>query len=308
MPAASPAPRRPAAFRAAEFRPFLDYLAAVRRLSPNTVAAYASDLEDFFAFLGEPLAVTPEAGRDQVRRYLEHAKGQGLGARTLARRLAALRAYGAFLALRGSAEANPLTLVDAPKSGLHLPKSLSIPEVDRLLAGFPANTPQDLRNRAMLHLLYATGLRVSELVNLPMNACDRAAGHLRVVGKGGKERLVPFAESAGALLEEYLTKSRPLLLKGRPSPALFVPNRGRAMPRTRFWQIIQEAALAAGIQKRIGPHTLRHAFATHLLAGGADLRAVQMMLGHSDIGTTQIYTHVDTTRLKELHKKFHPRG
>lgn len=291
---------------------FLDYLTVVRRLSCNTVAAYRSDLTDFFIFCADQIpegeTAVPVYSREQVRAYLQHCRKRGLSSRSLSRRLAALRAYCNFLLLRGELTSNPLALVDAPKTGLHLPKALSEHEVEALLNSPRQGTPIGLRNHAMLHLLYASGLRVSELVGLPLAACNLASGHLRVEGKGSKERLIPFAASTGAVLAAYLEQSRPLLLKGRPSPSLFVSNRGKAMTRIRFWQIIQQAALAAGISKEISPHTLRHSFATHLLSGGADLRAVQMMLGHSDIATTQIYTHIDTSRLKSFHKKFHPRG
>jgi integrase/recombinase XerD len=165
-----------------------------------------------------------------------------------------------------------------------------------------------LRNYAMLHLLYASGLRVSELVSLPVNGCNLASGHVRILGKGNKERVVPFSAVAGSTIRDYLDRGRPLLLKGKPSPILFCSNRGTAMTRNRFWQIIRETAQRAGISREISPHMLRHSFATHLLAGGADLRSVQMMLGHTDIATTQIYTHVDGDRLKSVHQRFHPRG
>ncbi len=290
-------------------QPFLDYLTTVRRLSANTVAAYRSDLQDVFTSLGTgQLADRPECVQAQIHDYLEACRQRGITARSLARRLAALRAYGNFLVIRGDLPINPLNLVDAPKTGLQLPKALTVAEVETLLHCFRTDSPIGLRNHAMLHLLYATGLRVSELVGLPLAACSLANGHLRVLGKGNKERVIPFAEQTACVIQEYLRKSRPLLLQGRPSPDLFVTSRGKAMTRIRFWQIIQKAALSAGIRKQISPHTLRHSFATHLLGGGADLRSVQMMLGHSDISTTQIYTHIDTSRLKEVHKKCHPRG
>ena len=177
-----------------------------------------------------------------------------------------------------------------------------------MLAPPAKKTPLVLRNYAMLHLLYATGIRVSELVNLPVNGCSISSGHVRILGKGNKERMVPFHTAAGETIQDYLDRARSIILKNRPSPYLFVSNRGRAMTRNRFWQITREMATAAGISKKVSPHTLRHSFATHLLAGGADLRSVQMMLGHADIATTQIYTHVDTSRLKSIHQRFHPRG
>ncbi len=185
---------------------------------------------------------------------------------------------------------------------------LSIAEVDTLLHLPELTSPLVLRNYAMLHLLYASGLRVSELVNLPVNSCSLSSGYIRILGKGNKERVVPFSAATGIRIKEYIERARPLILKGKPTTMLFISNRGVAMTRNRFWQIIREIALRAGINKPISPHILRHSFATHLLAGGADLRSVQMMLGHTDISTTQIYTHVDTDRLKSTHKRFHPRG
>ncbi len=209
---------------------------------------------------------------------------------------------------RGILTSSPVADIDPPKIGRSLPGALSINEVDRMLAPPAKKTPLILRNYAMLHLLYATGIRVSELVNLPVNGCSISSGHVRILGKGNKERMVPFHAAAGETIQDYLDRARSIILKNRPSPYLFVSNRGRAMTRNRFWQITREMATAAGISKKVSPHTLRHSFATHLLAGGADLRSVQMMLGHADIATTQIYTHVDTSRLKSIHQRFHPRG
>ncbi len=198
--------------------------------------------------------------------------------------------------------------IDPPKIGRSLPGALSIEEVDQMLAMPEKTTPLILRNYAMLHLLYGTGIRVSELVNLPVNGCSISSGHVRILGKGNKERMVPFNAAAGEKIQDYLDRGRPALLKNRPSPDLFVTNRGKSMTRNRFWQIIRELAMQGGIIKKVSPHTMRHSFATHLLSRGADLRSVQMMLGHADIATTQIYTHVDTSRLKSLHQRFHPRG
>lgn len=199
-------------------------------------------------------------------------------------------------------------MVDLPKSGRLLPKALSEKEVRSLLAPPVAETPIAVRDHAMLYLLYATGLRVSELVRLPLAACNLAAGFVRVIGKGNKERLIPFGEQARTRLEHYLKAARPLILTSKRSNFFFVTRRGTCMTRLRFWQIIRQNALTAGITKDISPHMIRHSFATHLLSHGADLRAVQMMLGHADIATTQIYTHIDHARLKSIHKKFHPRG
>jgi len=219
-----------------------------------------------------------------------------------------LRAFFEYLAREKVIRSNPVNDIDAPKTGLSLPKALTLPEVDRLLAVPAQRTPYLLRDYAMLYLLYATGMRVSELVSLPVTNCSLTAFHVRVLGKGSKERIVPFSEIAGERIRAYLEQGRPALLKKRPSPYLFLSNRGTSMSRARFWQIINQLAVNAGIRKKISPHMLRHSFATHLLAGGADLRAVQRMLGHSDTATTQIYTKVDATRLKSTHQRFHPRG
>ncbi|GAB6193290.1 site-specific tyrosine recombinase XerD [Desulfocastanea catecholica] len=231
-----------------------------------------------------------------------------MGNRTNARRISALKSFFAFLLREKLVTHNPFSTIDLPRSGRSLPKALSQNEVQRLLA--PANSPTPIagRDNAMLFLLYSTGLRVSELVQLPLTGCNLAAGFVRVIGKGNKERLIPFGNQAKEKIEQYLKVSRPLILKGKRSNYLFITARGSCMTRLRFWQIVRKTALAAGIDKDISPHMLRHSFATHLLSHGADLRAVQMMLGHADIATTQIYTHIDQDRLKSIHKKFHPRG
>jgi len=299
----------PTAALAAYLPDFLRYLTIQRRLAKNTVAAYGADLRAFLRFLARPEPPLPEAvSREEVQEFLLQCHRRRISARSNARRLAALRAFFLFLEKRGVLTVNPLAEIDGPKIGRSLPKILSVAEVDTLLRPPTAPTPLALRNTAMLHLLYASGLRVSELVSLPVNGCNLNSGHLRILGKGNKERVVPFSATAGERVREYLERGRPLLLKGKPSPMLFCSSRGRAITRVRFWQIIRETALAAGITKEISPHMLRHSFATHLLAGGADLRSVQMMLGHTDIATTQIYTHVDTDRLKAIHRRFHPRG
>ena len=198
--------------------------------------------------------------------------------------------------------------MDLPKSGRILPKALSIEEVNDLLRIPASPAPLTVRNHTMLLLLYSTGLRVSELVMLPLAGCNLESGFLKVIGKGDKERLVPFGDQARAAVNSYIDGSRVQILKGKKSTYLFVTGRGKPMTRARFWQIIGETASAAGLSKTISPHMIRHSFATHLLANGADLRAVQIMLGHADISTTQIYTHIDQDRLKSIHRSFHPRG
>jgi integrase/recombinase XerD len=245
---------------------------------------------------------------EHLRGFFRHCHDRKISARSNGRRLAALRAFFGYLVREKVAVANPAVEIDAPKTGRSLPKALNLDDVDRLLTMPPQKTPLILRDYAMLYLLYATGMRVSELVGLPVSACSLISLHLRVRGKGDKERIVPFGEVAGTRLREYLELGRPAFLKKKASPFLFLSNRGTAMTRARFWQIINDLAAHAGIRQRISPHMLRHSFATHLLAGGADLRAVQMMLGHTDITTTQIYTKVESSRLKEAHRRFHPRG
>jgi integrase/recombinase XerD len=231
-----------------------------------------------------------------------------VGNRTNARRISALKSFFTFLLRENLVSQNPFRAIDLPRSGKSLPKALSQNEVKSLLSPPNIATPIAKRDNAMLFLLYSTGLRVSELVQLPLAACNLAAGFIRVLGKGNKERLIPFGEQAKEKIEHYLKTARPLILKGKRSNYLFITGRGTCMTRLRFWQIVKKTALAAGINKNISPHMIRHSFATHLLSHGADLRAVQMMLGHADIATTQIYTHIDQDRLKSIHKKFHPRG
>ncbi len=273
------------------------------------MASYHADIEAFFRFIRrKQYSHLRDIGREEIQRFLAHCHKRHLSPRSNARRLAALKAFFRFFHHCGELAADPTADIDGPKIGRSLPKALSVAEVDTLLRPGESLAPLQLRNLAMLHLLYASGLRASELVSLPVNGCNLNSCHIRILGKGNKERVVPFSRLAGTLLKEYVERARPLLLKGKPSSCLFISNRGTAMTRIRFWQIIQQIALQAGIHKAISPHMLRHSFATHLLAGWADLRSVQMMLGHADIATTQIYTHVDTARLKSSHKRYHPRG
>jgi len=288
---------------------FLQHLIVERRLAENTIQSYHSDLSFFFIFLQQKRVKSISAIKaSHVQVFFQDCHQRGIGTRSNSRRLAALRAFFSFATERNLISKDPIAHIDGPKFGHALPNALSIAEVDTLLELPKQNSPLILRNHAMLHLLYATGIRVSELVGLPTAGCNLSSCHVRILGKGGKERMVPFNETTREKIEDYLQRARPLILKGRPCTILFVSNRGKGMSRSRFWQIIKEWAMAAGISKKVSPHMLRHSFATHLLAGGADLRAVQMMLGHSDISTTQIYTHVDATRLKSVHQRFHPRG
>ncbi len=288
---------------------FLHYLIAEKRLSPNTVNAYGSDLRFFLDFLaGKNINRPSDVTSDHICAFFRSCHRQKISSRSNARRLAALKSFFDFLLKENQIPASPVTDIDPPKTGLSLPKALNLHDVDRLLKIPLQKTPHILRDYAMLYLLYASGMRVSELVQLPVNSCSLTSCHVRIMGKGNKERIVPFGEATGERITDYLEHGRPALMKKKSSPFLFLSNRGTAMTRARFWQIINTIAASAGIRQRISPHMLRHSFATHLLAGGADLRAVQMMLGHSDIATTQIYTKIDTDRLKETHQKYHPRG
>ena len=288
---------------------FLHYLTVERQLAANTIQAYHADLRSFFAQVEGGQTLGPDQiSRSHIRSYLHEAHAQGLSARSNARRLSAIRRFFQFLISENLVSLDPTAGIDLPKLKQSLPKALTPGEVDLLLDFAESTDPLMIRNAAMLHFLYGTGLRVSELVRLPAGGVNLVAGYVRVLGKGSKERLVPFGDETRERVGHYLASSRPLLLKGRLSPFLFVTNRGTAMTRLRFWQIIQEVCLRQGIRKSISPHSLRHSFATHLVENGADLRSVQMMLGHADIATTQIYTHVDGSRLKAAHKKFHPRG
>lgn len=289
---------------------FLQYLITERRLSHNTVVSYASDLRFFLDYVGRSAPGTDISGitNEHIRNYFLHCHKKKIQSRSNARRLSALRAFFEYLVREKILLESPVSDIDPPKIGTSLPKALNIAEVDQLLSQPAQTTPYTLRDYAMLYLLYATGIRVSELVQLPVTNCSLTSCHLRVLGKGNKERIVPFGEVAAERLRAYLEQGRPALINKKSSPYLFLSNRGTAMTRARFWQIMNTLAVNAGISKKISPHMLRHSFATHLLAGGADLRAVQMMLGHSDISTTQIYTKIDSGRLKSVHQRFHPRG
>lgn len=288
---------------------FLQHLISERRLAENSVAAYSSDIVSFLTFLAsQHVQQLSEVDLELIHRFLTYCRDKNISHRSNARRVSGLRTFFHFLAREKYVAANPFSSVDLPKSGRKLPVALSEKEVNSLLATPAVASPINRRNQAMLFLLYATGLRVSELVQLPLSAINLSACFIRVLGKGNKERLIPFSLSAKEKIEEYIQLSRPLILKGRRSNYLFVTSRGSCMTRLRYWQILRDTARAVGITKEISPHMLRHSFATHLLTHGADLRTVQMMLGHADIATTQVYTHIDQDRLKNIHKKFHPRG
>jgi len=278
-----------------------------RGLSAASVAAYRSDLEAFGRHLARRGEDASRLDRRELTRYLAGLRAKGLSARSASRALSALRGFYAFAAAHLGFTQDPTADVGNPKAGLSLPKALTEPEVESLLAAPDAKSPLGLRDRAMIELLYASGLRVSEIVGLARDAVDLDAGILRVTGKGGKERLVPFGDSARSWLARYLDAVRPAL-DAKRSPHLFLSARGAAMTRQRFWQLIEGYGRAAGIRRRLTPHAVRHSFATHLLEHGADLRALQMMLGHADISTTQIYTRVTPSRLQRVYEAYHPRA
>jgi integrase/recombinase XerD len=286
---------------------FLDHLAVERGLSPASVSAYRSDLSAFGAFLAKGSVAAGKVTREHLARYLASLRARGLSARSASRALSALRAFYAFAALHLGFQEDPTADFTSPKLGLSLPKALDEKDVEALLASPDASAPLGLRDRAMLELLYASGLRVSELVGLPRDSVDLDSGMLRVTGMGGKERLVPFGASAGKWIARYVAEARPGL-DSRRSPALFLSSRGTAMTRQRFWQLIEGYGRKAGVRGHLTPHGVRHSFATHLLEHGADLRALQMMLGHADISTTQIYTQVSRSRLRRVYDEFHPRA
>lgn len=287
---------------------FLQALWLERGLSPHTRSAYRTDLNGFCSWLAARELVLEQAGREVIADYLAWRKAQGLHARSTARFLSALRGFFAWAVREEVCSEDPTLLISQPRLGRELPQSLSEAEVEALLAAPDTSEVLGLRDRAMLEVLYASGLRVSELVGLTLDQVNLRQGVLRVFGKGSRERLVPLGEEAIRWLQRYEAEARPELLGLRPSDVLFPSQRGDMMTRQTFWYRIKRHALTAGIDKPLSPHTLRHAFATHLLDHGADLRVVQLLLGHQDLSTTQIYTHVARARLKALHEQHHPRG
>jgi integrase/recombinase XerD len=287
---------------------FLHYLAVEKGLARNTLEAYSRDLNAYLAFLeAEGIASLGATSKLTVLAFIKQLQKAGLARRSINRALVALRGLYRFHAREGMLPADPLEDMELPKLGPTIPHVLTVQDCEQLLAQPQAEGPLGIRDGAMLELLYATGMRVSELCELPVSGLNLEAGFVLIKGKGGKERVCPIGEVAMERVRNYLQQARPLLLKGRESPFLFLNSRGGRMSRQGFWKILRHYALLAGITKHITPHTLRHSFATHLLERGADLRFIQAMLGHADIGTTQIYTHVNQEYLRQLHRKYHPR-
>ncbi|CAG1066267.1 Tyrosine recombinase XerD [uncultured bacterium] len=290
-------------------REYLDYVVVEKGLSLNTRDSYKRDLVSYSAWLEKKGTALEAASPADVSAFLKHLKDRGLTARSYTRALISLRGFYRFLLKKGKAAASPCSSIDIPRVQRKLPEFLSFEEVETLITAPDDTSPLGLRDRAMLETLYATGLRVSELTNLKLNGINLQGGWLTAFGKGSKERIVPLGEAAMSWLKRYMDEGRAAILGKRASKTLFVTARGGGMTRQNFWVLIKNYALDAKIdRKKVKPHILRHSFATHLLEHGADLRIVQAMLGHADISTTQIYTHVTNERLRNIHKKKHPRG
>lgn len=288
---------------------FLDALWSERGLSKNTLAAYGRDLKSLALWLLENKADLLAANESLLQQYLVFRIQSGVKTRSIARIISTLRRFYRYQLRENKIQTDPTALIELPKLDKPLPSSLSEAQIEDLLVATDLNTDLGLRDRSMMELLYATGLRVSELVSLKYSQLSLQQGVLRVIGKGDKERLVPMGDEAVEWINRYIDEARPNLMKGKGvSEYLFVTKRGTAMSRQAFWYLIKRYAVVAGITQKLSPHTLRHAFATHLLNHGADLRVVQLLLGHSDLSTTQIYTHIAKARLQSLHQQHHPRG
>jgi integrase/recombinase XerD len=288
---------------------FLHYLVVEKGLSQNTIEAYSHGLVRFLDHLrGRKVLDIREVGKVDVQGFLVALKKKSLSAKSIVRDLAAIRSFFRFLIQEGFLESNPVENLESPKVAKTLPEILSLKEIERILEQPNVQTPLGVRDRAMLEMLYATGMRVSELTHLPTHQVSLEGGYVLLYGKGSKERIVPLGSEAMKWVALYLKAARGTLSKGKESPSLFITRSGKEMSRQRFWKNLKDYAKKAGLHKRITPHLLRHSFASHLLERGADLRSVQMMLGHVDISTTQIYTHVSGEKLKKVHKQYHPRG
>ena len=287
---------------------FLNYLSVERGLSRNTIISYRKDLDIYTDFLAShSISALSKIVKNDISDFMLFQKDKGISANSIARRLAAIRMFHRFLSRERIVKSDPSNLIDSPKLWKKIPETLSLNEVEALIAQPDARDKQGIRDRAILETLYATGMRVSEAVNLKKDNVNLDIGFLRCIGKGNKERVIPLGKKAIVSIRKYLEVSRPAFLKKKECEYLFVSRIGKKISRQSFWKIIKRCAKQAGIKKPMKPHILRHSFATHLLERGADLRSVQEMLGHSDISTTQIYTHINKDRLKSIHKQFHPR-
>lgn len=285
---------------------FLNYLSVDKGLALNSIRSYERDLDAYLYFL--KVDNPGEAAAVDIAAFLSSLSERGISPASAARSLAAIRGFHKYLITDGLAQHDPTTNLETPRGWKRLPKTLSAADVEALLKQPDNSSRISLRDKAMLELLYATGLRVSELIGLRVQDVNLERGFLLVMGKGSKERVVPMGDAAIRAVEEYLADARQRLLQGKESGLLFISQQRKGMTRQTFWERIKFYAAKAGIPQNVSPHTLRHSFATHLLDNGADLRSVQAMLGHSDVSTTQIYTHVSRERLKRIHEKYHPRG
>jgi integrase/recombinase XerD len=287
---------------------YLEHLRVERRLADHTLESYARDLGALAAFAAAADLRVQQLDRSALEAFVREQRARGLAPRSVARLVAAVRGFYRFLVLDRVLESSPADDLRPPRAWPALPKFLSLEEVDRLIAQPDVTTPLGLRDRTMIELLYATGLRVSELVSVRQADLHPGEQYLTCIGKGSKERLVPIGEQASDWVEKYTKTARRTLLKGRASPRLFVNARGGSLSRVGFWKILKQYVRKANLPRSVSPHVLRHSFATHLLERGADLRAIQMMLGHADLSTTQIYTHVLEARLRAVYDRFHPRA
>jgi integrase/recombinase XerD len=287
---------------------YLTYLRDVRRMSPNTIESYARDLAALAAFAERRGTEVTALERKDLEAFVRHLMSSGLAPRSVARAVACVRGFFRFVAVEDKRPESPADDLQPPRAWASLPKFLSLEDVDRLLAQPDTSTPRGLRDKALIEVLYATGLRVSELIGLRAGDLNLEDGYLTCIGKGDKQRMVPLGQEAADWVRRYIRDGRPALLRGRSSPWLFVNARdGAALSRVGFWKVLKAYGLKAGITADLSPHVLRHSFATHLLERGADLRMIQVMLGHADLSTTQIYTHVLEARLRAVYDKFHPR-
>jgi integrase/recombinase XerD len=284
---------------------FLNFCRLEKGLSAASIAAYSADLSKFIRFLG---AAAELPGTEELRHYLDHLYQSGLNQRSVARHITTLRNFYGYLLREGAIASDPTEHLRTPKQWQTIPKFLNLEEIERLIQAPDLSKPNGVRDRAMMELLYATGLRVSELCKLGVGDLNTSMGFLKTTGKGNKQRLVPVGKAAIAAVDQYVGGARSALLKGRSSRYLFVTARGGCLTRQAFWKLLAGYGRKVGIFRNLTPHVLRHSFATHLLEGGADLRSVQVMLGHADISTTQIYTHVMRSRLREVVERHHPRA
>ncbi|MGM7701759.1 site-specific tyrosine recombinase XerD [Pseudalkalibacillus sp. Hm43] len=293
-----------------EVKDYLHYLTVERGLAANTLQSYERDLKKYTTHLQKELNHTNynTITRNDIMNFLYHLKDSGMATTTIARTIASIRSFHQFLIREKVTDQDPSVHIETPKTERRLPKILSSAEVENLMEAPEGNTPFGLRDRAMIELLYATGIRVSEMIQLNVSDAHLTMGFIQCTGKGNKERIIPVGRMASQALTTYITEARGKLLKKKSNDALFLNHHGNRLTRQGFWKILKKLARQANIEKELTPHTLRHSFATHLLENGADLRAVQELLGHVDISTTQIYTHVTKTRLKDVYSTYHPRA